>query len=75
VPEADGRGPAAPHGPAAPDATAPLPARPRRQAPATPIFGPAEPLSRRRSSVARLFALLVLAAVVIALLVTLRGVL
>jgi hypothetical protein len=48
--------------------------RGRPQASATPIFGPAEPLSRRRSSVARLVALLVLAAVVIALLVVLRGV-
>jgi hypothetical protein len=66
---------AAPHGSAAPEPTAPLPARSRPQASATPIFGPAEPLSRRRSSVARLVALLVLAAVVIALLVVLRGVL
>jgi hypothetical protein len=60
---------------ATPEPPAPLPARPRPQAPATPIFGPAEPLSRRRSSVARLLALLVLAVVVIALLVALRGVL
>jgi hypothetical protein len=60
---------------AAPEPAAPLPTRTRAQAPANPIFGPAEPLSRRRSSVARLIALLVLAAVVIALLVVLRGVL
>jgi hypothetical protein len=51
----------------------------RPQPPPSPIVGPVEPLSRRRapqvSWALRLVALLLLAAVVIALLVALRGVL
>ena len=79
-------------GPASAQAGRALPGRTRRTtlccsapaggtppAPATPIFGPAEPLTRRRSphvvSATRLLVLMLLAAVVIALLVVVRGVL